>query len=1056
MADKQATTTEKQAKKGYDPREIEPEIYRFWIDGGYYHAEPDGPGKPYCIVIPPPNVTDRLHLGHGLNNTIQDILTRWRRMAGDNAVWIPGTDHAGIATQTVVEKRVLAEQGRKRTDFNREEFVAIIQKWKDEYEATILGQLRAMGCSCDWDRTRFTMDPVCARAVREAFFRLFKDGLIYRGKRLVNWDPATQTALADDEVEMEEIDGHFWYLRYPLVEPVEYNDQKIEHVTVATTRPETMLGDTAVAMNPADPRIGVLKGKMVRLPIVNRVVPIIADEYVVLPNPESDDAKAKYASGFLKVTPAHDPNDYDIGRRHNLPMVNILAPDGSISEKHGWPEEDYRAGEPFLVTLFGKDRFEARKMVVGYFKENGLLEEVKPYRHSVGHSYRSHVPVEPYLSDQWYVAVKKAAPSRTPAGSKGRDVPGTDVPAESLCGLSLRALAQEQRTGGPGSPGGTPASSAGAQAWEGQLHFTPERYARTYEQRLLEAPDWCISRQLWWGHRIPVWRMPKALSAPPADLAMWVDRLMQWGRQGRIALQYRGEIVPLEWVEQQDLELTSLFVCIQDPAGRDADIVAALESRGMEQDPDVLDTWFSSALWPMSTLGWPEPAVFPEIFPRGDLALKTWNPSNTLSTAREIITLWVSRMVMFNLYFRDCLPFADVFIHAMIQDGEGRKMSKSLGNGVDPLDIIHSHGADAMRFTLASMTTQTQDVRMPVEKDPATGRNTSPKFDNGRNFANKIWQATTGLAIPNLEGYQPQALQYASLPLEDRWILSRLQTAIQTIDKALAGFQFADASQECYRFFWNEVCDWYLEVAKSRLYSEDRQERLEVSGNLLVLLEQVMTLLHPIMPFVTEEIYGYLPQVIAGSRSASLFDSTFPDADRTWLDPAAEAAMEAFTSVVGGLRSAREELGLARDVVGKVRLVEMEAGASAGIAGLAGPFRQLSGCELLDVLQGAEAPAGRYATVQGSGVKALLDLEGLVDVDRERERLLSKAKKAQVDVAKARNKLDNQGFLAKAPEAVVAEEREKLAAAEGILDEVRRQYRERVGEEMPPMQGART
>jgi hypothetical protein len=366
--------TEKQAKKGYDPRQIEPDIYRFWIDGGYYHAEPDAPGRPYCIVIPPPNVTDRLHIGHGLNNTIQDILIRWRRMAGDNAVWIPGTDHAGIATQTVVEKRVLAEEGRKRTDFTREEFVAKIQAWKDEYERTILDQLKAMGCSCDWDRTRFTMDPVCARAVREAFFRLFKDGLIYRGKRLVNWDPATQTALADDEVEMEEIDGHFWYLRYPLVEPVEYQGRRIEHVTVATTRPETMLGDTAVAMNPVDPRVAALKGRMVRLPIVNRIVPIITDEYVVLPDPDSDDVKAKYATGFLKVTPAHDQNDYDIGRRHNLPLVNILAPDGTVSEKYGWPVDDWKAADPFLATVLGKDRFEAREMVVGFFKEYGLLE----------------------------------------------------------------------------------------------------------------------------------------------------------------------------------------------------------------------------------------------------------------------------------------------------------------------------------------------------------------------------------------------------------------------------------------------------------------------------------------------------------------------------------------------------------------------------------------------------------------------------------------------------------------------------------------------------------
>ena len=511
---------------------------------------------------------------------------------------------------------------------------------------------------------------------------------------------------------------------------------------------------------------------MVRLPLVNRVVPIITDEYVVLPNPESVDAKAKYASGFLKVTPAHDPNDYDIGRRHNLPVLNVMGPDGSISEKFGWPEDDLKQSDPFLMMVLGKDRFEARKMVVKFFKENGLLEEVKPYRHSVGHSYRSHVPIEPYMSDQWYVAVKKPATSRASTRQAGT-VHGTDLPAESLCGLSLRALGQDQRSSA------TPALSAGVQTWEGQLRFTPERYAKTYEQRLMEAPDWCISRQLWWGHRIPVWRH----DAPSAD-ALDLFRIFAKSHSDLLAM-----------IEADG----KAYVCLRHSPDEHADTDSyrkRLEIFGFEQDSDVLDTWFSSALWPMSTLGWPEPEKFPEIFPQDDLALKTWNPSKTLSTAREIITLWVSRMVMFNLYFRDCLPFTDVFIHAMIQDGEGRKMSKSLGNGVDPLDIIHSHGADAMRFTLASMVTQTQDVRMPVEKDPVTGRNTSPKFDIGRNFANKIWQALTGLAIPNLEGYEPQTLSYASLPLEDRWILSRLQTAIQTIEKSLTGFQFADASQE--------------------------------------------------------------------------------------------------------------------------------------------------------------------------------------------------------------------------------------------------------------------
>ncbi len=985
MADKQ-TTTEKQAKKGYDPRQIEPEIYKFWIDGGYYHAEPDSPGQPYCVVIPPPNVTDRLHLGHGLNNTIQDILVRWRRMAGDNAVWMPGTDHAGIATQTVVEKRVLAEQGKKRTQFARDEFVAIIQKWKDQYEATILSQLKAMGSSCDWDRTRFTMDPVCTRAVREAFFRLFKDGLIYRGKRLVNWDPATQTALADDEVEMEEIDGHFWYLRYPLVEPVEFNGQKIEYVTVATTRPETMLGDTAVAMNPADPRAAALKDKMVRLPIVNRVVPIITDEYVVRPDPNSEDPKARYASGFLKVTPAHDPNDYDIGRRHNLPLINIMAPDGSISEKYGWPEEDLKPAAPFLTQILGKDRFEARKRVVGFFKENGLLEEVKPYKHSVGHSYRSHVPIEPYLSDQWYCKV-------------------TD---DRLAGRALRALAKDQRsesasqylTGKHESP-----------AWEGQLHFTPERYARNYQLWHENIRDWCISRQLWWGHRMPVW----SLDGDGLD-----PRIATLIQQERLAEQQFGG---------------QRFVCVRSTEDKDA--VQLLESLGYVQDSDVLDTWFSSALWPISTLGWPDPSKFPEIFPKGDAALNTWNPSNTLSTAREIITLWVSRMVMFNLYFRDCLPFKHVFIHAMIQDGEGRKMSKSLGNGVDPLDIIHSHGADAMRFTLAAMTTQTQDVRMPVEKDPTTGRNTSSKFDSGRNFANKIWQASTGLALPNLEGYDPRVLSYSSLPLEDRWILSRLQTAIQTLDKTLAHFQFADASQECYRFFWNEVCDWYLEMVKPRLRAEPPVKRV-AQQVLAWVLDQTLRLLHPFMPFLTEALWKRLNEAAPHrgieqvcQQGPALIRAAWPKVNTTWQNAGVETQMARLQEVIRTVREALTRINERRSAQKQPALRNLPAAVIRTDAELAGlldqqrdTFVRLARCEQMQYGTDPAKPAGSMSFVV-AGTEVFVPVADLIDQSLEKGRLEQEIEKAEKMLAGVNAKLADEKFTGKAPANVVQVQRDR-------------------------------
>jgi valyl-tRNA synthetase len=465
--------------KVYEPEATEKEANELWFSNRHFHAEPAGEGnsrRPYTIVIPPPNVTAPLHLGHALNNALQDILIRFRRMQNRNTLWMPGTDHAGIATQTVVEKGLLSEQGKRRTDFERKEFVAHVQAWKDEYEARIISQLKAMGCSCDWDRTRFTMDPVCAKAVRAAFFKLFRDGLIYRGKRLVNWDPATQTVLADDEVEHETVKGHFWYMRYPLVEPVEIEGETIEHVTVATTRPETMLGDTAVAMNPNDPRAKYLIGSKVQLPIVGRIIPIIPDEHVVLPDPESEDEKAKFSTGFLKVTPAHDPDDWEIGQRHNLDIVNVMAPDGTISDRYGWED----ATDQDAQSLLGMDRFEAREAVVEWFRQENLLEDVREYTHEVGHSYRSHVPIEPYLSDQWYIAVKKPIEHLKEKFGQGL-IDGTDVPVNSLAGLALKPLL------------------------DGRLRFIPERYARTYHSWLENLRDWPISRQLWWGHRIPIW-----------------------------------------------------------------------------------------------------------------------------------------------------------------------------------------------------------------------------------------------------------------------------------------------------------------------------------------------------------------------------------------------------------------------------------------------------------------------------------------------------------------------------------------------------------------------
>ncbi|MHC4532196.1 MAG: valine--tRNA ligase, partial [Planctomycetota bacterium] len=603
----------KELSKVYKPQKTEKQANEIWFSGGYFRGQamPDGKKsdpKPYTIVIPPPNVTAALHLGHALNNTLQDVLIRFRRMQNYNTLWMPGTDHAGIATQTVVEKRILAEENKRRTDFERDEFVARVQAWKDEYEAQIIDQLKAMGCSCDWERTRFTMDEVCAKAVRATFFKLFKDGLIYRGKRLVNWDPATQTVLADDEVEHETIQGHFWYMRYPLVEPVEIDEKRIEHVTVATTRPETMLGDTAVAMNPVDPQANTLLGKKVHLPIVGRIIPIIADEHVVLPDPKSEDEKAKFSTGFLKVTPAHDPDDWEIGQRHNLPVVNVMAPDGSISDKHGW--EDAGTDAEFLL---GMDRFEAREAIVEWFRQENLLEDIREYTHEVGHSYRSHVPIEPYLSDQWYIAVKKPIEHLAEKFGSGI-IEGTDVPVNSLAGLALKPLL------------------------DGRLRFIPERYAKTYQAWLENLRDWPISRQLWWGHRIPIWSKVGADGQLEKNITEPVEKVCSVTMDSE-----QGEIT---------------YLCT---APGNEDIEKQLEVNGWTRDEDVLDTWFSSALWPFSTLGWPDDT--PEI--------KTFYPGDVLCTAREIITLWVSRMLMMGQYCAGDIPFKDVYIHAMIQDGEG-------------------------------------------------------------------------------------------------------------------------------------------------------------------------------------------------------------------------------------------------------------------------------------------------------------------------------------------------------------------------------------------------
>ena len=952
--------------KAYRPKEVEKKVYESWTAAGAFDADPGGDGTPYCIVIPPPNVTAILHVGHALNNTLQDVLIRVRRMQQFNTLWMPGTDHAGIATQTVVEKRILAEEGRRRTDFEREEFVGRISAWKDEYEQRIIDQLKMMGCSCDWRRTRFTMDEVCAKAVRATFFKLFSDGLIYRGKRLVNWDPATQTVLADDEVEHETVKGHFWYMRYPLAEPVEIDGERIEHVTVATTRPETMLGDTAVAVNPADPRAKALLGKTVRLPIVGRLIPIIADEMVVLPDPDSEDEKARFSTGFLKVTPAHDPNDWEIGQRHGLAIVNVMAPDGTISDKYGWDDAKGSDAEQFL----GLDRFEAREAIVEWFRTESLLEDVREYVHEVGHSYRSHVPIEPYLSDQWYIAVKKQIPSLSDEGL----IEGTDIPANSLAGLALAPLL------------------------DGRLKFTPERYARTYQSWLENLRDWPISRQLWWGHRIPIWSKP-----------------------GQAEAALEGEVIFRE-VEGDDGIVT--YACVGPGyEGSERD----LEADGWQRDPDVLDTWFSSALWPFSTMGWPDQT--PE--------LKTFYPGDALITAREIITLWVSRMVMMGQYCLHSPPFRDVFIHAMVQDGEGRKMSKSLGNGIDPLDVIDSHGADAMRFTLASMTTQTQDVRMPVEEMTLPdGRkvNTSPKFDVGRNFCNKLWNASR-FAMMNLEGMPAWSEIDPKDNLADRWILSRLTAAVRDADAAVDAYRFNEFADTLYHFMWDDFCDWYLEIAKVRINAGQSDAKAVLAH----CLDTLLRLLHPICPFVTEAIWAALAEVCPtrgpdeSLAAPLLVRAAWPRADGAWTDEAAEQDFALLQDLIRQVRNARMEHNV--PPAHKVGAAAEAAPPAAQM--LTDNVELLKSLAMLDEVSIApklDTVPATAAAVTAGGVK--LYVLGIIDLDAERSRLARQSETLQRGITGIEKKLSSEGFLKKAPSEVVEGERERLGRLKRDLDAI--------------------
>ncbi len=1076
----------------YLPAEHEDRVRTRWDEAAAFHADPrrvlEGRAAPYCILIPPPNVTAALHLGHALNNSLQDVLCRAHRMMGFETLWMPGTDHAGIATQTVVEKRVLAEEGKRRTDFTREEFVAKIQAFKDEYEATITDQLKRIGCSCDWPRQRFTMDEVCARAVREAFFRLFRDGLIYRGKRLVNWDPVTQTALADDEVEMEEVDGHFYYLRYPLVHkpanPADPRDaQEVTWgelaargypgadahepddnawLTVATTRPETYLGDTAVAVNPKDPRAISLRGLFVQLPLVGRIIPIVEDDYVVMADAKSEDAKARFATGFLKVTPAHDPNDYEIGRRHDLPIINVMAPDASISDRHGWSD----VGD--AAIFLGKSREEARDLVVREFHARGLLERTVPYRHAVGHSYRSHVPVEPYLSDQWYVKV-------------------TD---DSLRGAALRAMAPDQRT--------TNVCSSS----DDTLRFHPDRYARTFEHWHENLRDWCISRQLWWGHRIPVWHRRMTIkrgdSAEAGEFgACGLDHLAR-GEYEHGALRARdetGDEVDPREVLRRDREKDrtfDLFVCYDGSDPRDAQ---RLVEAGFTQDPDVLDTWFSSALWPLSTMGWPDADAaardtgiddFPALLP-------AFNPTDVLCTGRDIITLWVSRMVMFNRYFLDegagtgRLPFRDVYIHPIIQDGHGQRMSKSLGNGVNPLDIVHSHGADALRLVLCQAATATQDVRMPVDlvcphcahtfepawattpaghrvaaphqacpacskkmvtsygvagghakptADAPLAMNSSTRFDAGRNFCNKLWNASRfALSILEKPGEHDtgESVAHASLSLVDRWMLSRLDSAVHACEQAIAGYQFAAYAQAAYDLLWRDFCDWYLEAIKPTVAASRAQRSV-----LAHVFEATLRILHPMIPFVTEAIFERARAVgadplegitLAPARKGGLLATAgWPILDDDLHDESAEREFERIRALITAIRDVRSQ-----HQTPPKRRIRLHAPADI--------VRLLASTEpIVQTLAGlhtvtADAPDGPSVSFRFEGHELRLgDLADAVDAGAERERLSKRIADLDRSIGALEQRLANPGYTDRAPAHLVQQTRDQLDRARAERD----------------------
>ncbi len=985
----------------YQPAEVENRIYKKWLDqtGGFHAVAGDKPVEQrFSMVIPPPNVTGALHLGHAINATIQDILARYHRMRGHDTLWMPGIDHAGIATQAVVEKTIFEKEKKNRHDLGRDELVKRIWEWKEKFGNRILDQLKAVGASCDWPRIRFTLDDTCADAVREAFFRLFKDGLIFRGLRLVNWDTHLQTAVADDEIYHETVMGQMTSIRYPIADR---RDGDPEYLVVATTRPETMLGDTAVAVHPDDPRYKHLIGRQVIVPLVGRNIPIIADGLLVDP---------KFGTGVVKVTPAHDPNDYATGQRHNLPQINLLTPDGKTNSAG---TGEFRGQQYKYRGL--KFSTETRKSVLADLEALNLIEDKKPHEHEVGHSDRSKTAIEPYLSEQWFV--------------KMGDVEGGITLADGTksSGLAQAAIDAVQ---------------------SGRVKIIPERYAQGYIDWLSQKRDWCISRQLWWGHRIPVWTMERVTPNLAQITGAQKEELLQHGilaesivSQSNTAMlvlaarnNHAEQIIQsaLRWIRETVLTSGSGANQSAQFPGKVPSVVAGIIRRwcpipGTEvQDPDVLDTWFSSALWPLSTMGWPKNGTSdnPE-----DQLLPYFYPTSVLSTAREILTLWVARMVMFGLYCHGDVPFKQVYIHAVIQDGNGKPMKKSLGNGVDPVDIVESHGADALRFTLASMATETQDIRLPVVKDKTSGKNTSPRFDAGRNFANKIWNAsrfilsnvdlTTVLALDEMIQISDGKF------LEDRWILSRLNDTIARVagtgeQKGLIEeFKFADVCSTLYSFFWNDLCDWYLEIAKVRIRQKDPRVQLI----LLYVLRGSLALLHPVMPFVTEAVWEKIP----GAKNLLML-SEFPQVDPRLNYPEAESKIQTVQQITRAIRDIRNQYNV--DLKRTLETAIQTASSDAAII-LSGAeiIESMANAKLIAVGPDALKPANAATAVVGAN---RIFVAGVINRDSEMARLEKRRQELEKLIASSNAKLTNQAFVEKAPPSVV----------QGLRDQLQRQKSE--------------